>query len=314
MSHRQDGIEKVAKLLSVLGIELMMPIISKFDRDVVLEIHKAAKQNKNLTKSGALRIISEFNAITDTLVDLDSGIDSLLTEYDEAKLAESPEAMQRKLFVGFAKLDEQSSEKIYEIIKDEDAMYKVVILRQLSESKAQEIFNLMPLAEKASFTLEAESSGEITNEVLSVISNHIETKLEEILSEKKTNFDTAVSLASSLSEVELNELLDSLPEGTAAIIKANTLTFGDILAQQKKVIQKVFANFNGATIAAASAKLPTSELEKIYGCITSTKKEDVVYNLENFNKEDEKAIQTAQRDIVMEAKSLRSNGDIEIIK
>lgn len=314
MSNRTVGVERIAKLLSILGIELMMPIIKRLPRDVIIEIHEYLDKNKNLTKHEAVELLAEFNAITDILVDHESGTDSLLTEYDEAKMAESPEGAQKRMFVGFMKLDEQPIEKIFEIVKNEDPLYQVVILRQLSESKGQDIFKMMPIEAKKAFVLEAQTSEEIPTKVLTEISNYIENKLDEMLAVKRTNFDSAISFASTLNEDMLNELLESLPEDTAEIIRANSLTFGDILAQEKRTLQKVFANFTGSAIAAAVCNLDESALEKVYACITATKRDEVEYNIGNMDVNDAKRIGDAQRQIVLEAKNLRNSGEIEIIK
>ncbi|CAH7369092.1 Flagellar motor switch protein FliG [Vibrio chagasii] len=311
---KMDGTEKVAMLVKILGVSMMSPILKSLPRDAVEKIDKIVKADSAFLKADGVAILNEFNSIGNIIVAANNDI-SVIDEYDEALMADSPTgAGSKKVRVGFYMLAEQPTDVIYRIIKNEEPLYQVVILKQLKSKVAQDVFSLMSTDEQVAFTLEGKSSGEVNPEILELLSRTIETKIEEMLSVRKSNFDTVLNLASSMDDKSLDSLLEKLPEDIAEEVRAATVTFKDLLAQKDDVLQILLGSFGSATIALAMVNCTESEKEKIFGNVTDSKAGDIKYNLGEVDTNKVKDISNAQREIVLEAKSLQQKGDIEIVK
>lgn len=313
MTDNPDGIKKVAMLVKMLTPTMVMPIIKKLPRETVEEIDRLVKQDKTVIKGEGLEVLREFNAIGSIIVAPNHDA-SLIDEYDEALMADSPSAQNKKVHVGFYKLAEQKTDVIYRIIKDEQPISQVVVLRQLPTKVSQEVFSIMTTEEQVGVTLAGKTSGDISEDILERISRTFEEKIESMLSEKKTNFDIILNLASTLDDSGLEKLLSSLPEDLAEEIRAATLTFKDVLEQADIVLQKVLGNFGGGVIAAAIVPYDGDVHERVFANVTDSKREDIEYNLGEINPNQKKQITDAQREIVLEARALQQKGVIEIIK
>lgn len=316
MSNRPNdaGLSKIAIIAKIVGVELVSDVIKKFDRETVLLIEEKARSQTPLTIVDAVKAMREFNEIAETLAPTDNSVLSLSDTYDQAILADSPEARKSKKLVGFQQLDSQSPEKIADIIKKESPMEKAIILRQLSTPKAQEILGYYSAEEQAMILVEANTSKETDIKVLEQISAHIETRIEGMLTEEQTNYGAILNLATALSESSLESLLEKVPDNIANDIRANAITFSDILAQDKKVIQRIMGAMDTNTIAYAVCRLDQTNLEIVMSNISASKREDVQFALDEIDTSDDKAFEENQGKIIRSAKSLRESGDIVIIK
>ncbi|MDK9793917.1 FliG C-terminal domain-containing protein [Vibrio sp. D431a] len=308
-----EGVRKVAMLVKMLTPQMMTPITKHLPREVIEAIDKIVEEDKTVIKTEGLEVLREFNAIGSLIVAPAHEM-TLLDEYDEAKMAESPNAINKKVHVGFYKLAEQKPDVIYRIIKDEQPISQVVVLRQLPQKVSQDVFTNMSTDEQVAITLAGKTSGDISEEILESISRTFEAKIEEMLSEKKTNFDIILNLASTLDDIGLETLLAKLPDDLAEEIRSATLTFKDILAQTDSVLQQVFGNFGGAVIAAAIVPFDEELRERVFANVTDSKRENIEYSLGEIDPSKKKQINDAQREIVLEAKALQQKGTIEIVK
>lgn len=316
MNNRPNdaGLNKIAIIAKIVGVELVSDVIKRFDRETILLIEEKAKSQAPLTIVEAVKAMREFNEIAGKLAPTDNSVLSLSDTYDQAILADSPEARQSKKLVGFQQLDSQAPEKIADIIKKESPMEKAIILRQLSTQKAQEIMGYYPAKEQAMILVESNASKETDVKVLEQISAHIERRIEGMLTEEQTNYGAILNLATALSESSLDNLLEQVPEHIANDIRANAITFSDILAQDKKVVQRIMGAMDTNTIAYAVCRLGESNLEIVMSNISASKREDVQFALDEIDKSDDKAFEESQGKIIRSAKSLREAGDIVIVK
>lgn len=306
-------VEKVAMLVKMLTPALMMNVLKTLPREIVEKIDKHVKEDKTVIKEDGLKVLAEFNQTSGLIVATDL-YSSVIDEYDEALMADSPAHLNKKKLVGFRKLTEQSVATIFRIISEEEPLYQVVILKQLDQKTAQEVFSLMTTVQRIKFTLEAKYSGEIKTKVLIQISKTIEGRIEGIIAEKKSNFDAVLNLVAGIDDESLEEMLKELPPEIADEIKEATITFSDILNQAIPVIQVIFAQFNGGVIAKAISTSSEDKRNSILENLTGSKREETEYNLQDVDITKMKPILDAQREIVLEAKMMRDKGTIELIK
>lgn len=314
MAITENGIRKTAFLIDLLGRELIKDILNEMDRGVIARITAFDAESQNLTIYEATNILQEFIRVSKILVDSKVGTTSLLHEFDESRTSKSPDYLARKKYIGFVKLDEKPVEQIYEVLKNESTMYKVVYLRQLSESNATAVFHMLPPEEKVKFAIESESSGETPHEVLEEISNYLHDRLDEKLSDKQSNYDAMITLACSLGEAELNELLASLPKNIAEDVRANVVTFTDVLSQTEDILQQIVATFDAETLGLAACAESDEVKSKLLSCVSATKRGDVEDVFTDSDVNDIKAQEAAKRPIVALAKQLNDNGTIELVK
>ncbi len=314
MNITEAGIRKTAFLIELLGSGLVQDITNNMDRSVIAQIKSFNAEKQNLTTHEATKILNEFVTVSKILVDSDGSIADILNEWDENQIVKSPAYMQRKKFIGFVKLDEKTVEQIYEVIKNESTMYKVVILRQLSDQNAQEVFNMLEHSEKVRFALESQNSAETPLHVLEEISNHLHDTLEEKLTVKQTNYDKMITLACGLGEQDLNEFLAELPSDIAEDVRANVITFTDIMNQTNDILQQILAGFDAGTLAWASCAESEEVRAKLLTCVAATKRADVEDAITDSDTSDTKSQEAAKRQIVSAAKSMSENGSIEFVK
>ncbi len=309
-----EGLKKIAILIKIVGAPLVMNIIKGFDRETVEHIQDTVDNLPELTKIEAVKAMKEFNSIVDTLAPTDNSVVSLMAEYDDAILSDSPEARQKRRLVGFSQLDEQEVEKIVSIISNESSINKAVIIRQLSARKAQEVMSSITPKEQAAILSASHNSEEPPVEVLEKISAHIEKYIETMITDNPTNYAALVDLATTLSEKSLEALLEEVPENIAADIRANAITFSDVLSQAPKVIQRILGAMDTNTLAFAASRLEGDDLDLVMKNISATKREDVEFALNEVDKSDDKSFEDAQGRVVLSAKNLRDSGDILFVK
>lgn len=308
-----SGVKKIAMIVSIIGREKSLPILTKMPRSVVEEIDKEVKAIGTIVKPEALSIMKEYNKISNIIV-AGKNEGSLLDSYDDAKLSESPIEARKRKWIGFTKLSELPTEKILNLIKGESPLHQVVILNNMPDKVGKEVFSLMSKDEKVLFTIESSSSLTTDNETISIINDVIESKVDSLHEASKTNLDSALIYTSSMSDDDLEELLEALPEDLAQKIRDEVITFTNIISQSKETLTKILGTIDAQTLAHACANAKESEIEHIKECITTTKSEDFDYNISEMNRDDKKIINDAQAKIIIRAKEMNSADEIEIIK
>lgn len=310
MINNLTGVEKIAILIRAVGVTECAPLIKSLTKEQIEHVEAAAPAN-TLVKQQVIDVLSEFNKITNLVVG--GKQESLMDAYEELNYDSSGVRGNTRRMNGFKKLSSMPAGQVYELVKREMPIHQVVILLQLPQKLGGEVWAMMSAEERAVFTIESEDAAEASLEVLMDINAVLEERLSSSDEKSESNLEKIFGFTDGMEEDQLDEFIDKLPVEIAEKIRANVLTFSHVVEQDQKTMTAILASISTTNIAAAFCLLEESELTRIKGSLSTTKAQDVTYNIEKIiNKDDKKAISEAQRAIIFEAKKLQNEKTIEI--
>jgi flagellar motor switch protein FliG len=312
MKSDLTGIEKIAILIRVVGLKDCAPLLKGLSPEQVDMIEEASPTG-TLVKQQAIAVLSEFNKSANLVVGGQK--ESLMDAFDELNYENSGAATSGRRMNGFKKLSSMSAEAVYNVIKREMPIHQVIILLQMPQKLGVEVWAIMSPEEQAAFTIESEGAAEPSYETLVDINSALEERLNSASDKGESNLDKIFGFTDGMDEEQLEAFTSKLPEEIAEKIKANVLTFSHVAEQEENTLATILAGISTTNIANAFCLMEESDLERIKNALSTTKAQDVSYNIEKIvNKDDKKAISEAQRAVIFEAKRLQNEKTIEIIR
>lgn len=288
---QQDSVyRRVAKFLLLIGVNEAAKILPHLSAEQIDKITKEIVSIRNISTEESSLILAEFKGLLDKSRE-SGGMDTAREILEKTYGPQKAEEILNKAvpFSGgkpFDYLNDADSERIYYLLKDEVLAVKTLVLSHLVPKKAASVINYMPSEEKKEVMIRLVKLQPVSPEVLKRIDHAIHEKSLRQTSEKAENLDGRNALAQILKQMPVeseNQILSSLSQEDPDLsqdLRSRLFTIEDVIKADSKFIQNKLREMSDLDIAYLITGKTQEFIDKIFSCISSTRKEDVLQEIE----------------------------------
>ncbi len=313
MINKLNGIEKIALLIRTVGYDAVVPAIRNLHlpEEILNQIDLATPET--VSKNTGIELLREFNQSVALVVG--GKRESILDAIDDIGLGEGPNGRGGRKLNGFKKLAAMEPEAVLPFIVSEQPLHQATIMFQLPEKLSSTIFGMLDIEMQVAISEEADKAEKPAPETLLAINAVLEEQLANRDTDNTGNLERLLAFTDSMDEEYLNEFLSKLSPDIAEKIRANVITFSQIVSQSIDVLSDILSELSTNDIAFAFCQSDEATLEKLKSSLTTTKAQDVIFNIEKtINRDDKKSMLSAQKEVITTAKRLHKNETIELVR
>lgn len=277
---------RVAKFLLLIGEDEAAKILPHLAEKQIEKIIPEIASIRSVSKEEASVILAEFQSLLDNARQsggVETAREMLVKAYGEKR---ANEMMQKAVqFEGkkpFEYLNDADNERIYVLLKDENAGIQSLVLSYLEPKKAASVINLMKDEEKKEVVLRLAKMEPVSPEVIRRVDQAMHEKSLRQTTEKAENIDGRNALAQILKKMDVsaeNDILGYLSEGDPDLgqdLRSRLFTIDDVVNADDRFVQKKLQEMSEVDIAYLVAAKPDSFREKILSNISAGRRQEVL--------------------------------------
>ena len=319
------GVQKVAKLLVLLGEESTAKVFKMLEYDEVQDITREISLADSIEKDEAEALLEEvYNTYMAQEYIAKGGIEyakkvlSKSMPPDEARriidrLTKSLQTTSR--FTGLRNVDPSQLSKI---IENEHPQTIALIIGHLDPSRAAELLSALPEEIRSDVTLRLAALEEISPEVLTKIASVLDEKLESLSGLQTEEVGGVRMVAEILNRMDRStsqgvlEMIESNNPELAATIRDLMFVFDDILLLDDMGIREILKNVDRKALTMALKGTTDEMKEKFMRNMSERAQQLLVEEMDYLGPVRLKDVEAAQREIVEVVRGLDEEQVIQI--
>jgi flagellar motor switch protein FliG len=203
------------------------------------------------------------------------------------------------------------------LLHDEDPQTIAVVSSHMKPNQAAELLQSLPEEKMIEVAIGIATMEQTNKETLMQIEQHLNRKLQNLISNEQAQPDGIKTLVSILNNVKRNtektlfERLDEVDLDLSKEIKDNMFVFEDIIKLPQRSIAQLMGKITDNPMIAKALKTAPEELrEKIYAAVSSNRREAILEEAEALGPLRLADVEEAQQKIAAQVKEMEQAGEI----
>lgn len=277
---------RVAKFLLLIGEDEAAKILPHLSESQIEKIIPEIASIRTVDKDEAEVILAEFNSLLESSREsggVETAREMLVRAYGKERAEQMLEkAMPLKGKKPFEYLNDADSERVYLLLKDENAGVQTLVLSHLAPQKAASVINQMSAEEKKEIIVRLAKMEPISPEVIRRVDEGMHEKSLRQSSEKAENIDGRNALAQILKKMDIGaeqDIITYLSEEDPDLgldLRSRLFTMDDVIHADDRFIQKKLHEMKESDIAYLIAGKPEDFRNKILGNISAGRRTEVL--------------------------------------
>ena len=277
---------RVAKFLLLIGEDESAKILPHLSESQIEKIIPEIASIRTVDKDEAEVILAEFNSLLESSREsggVETAREMLVRAYGKERAEQMLEkAMPLKGKKPFEYLNDADSERVYLLLKDENAGVQTLVLSHLAPQKAASVINQMSAEEKKEIIVRLAKMEPISPEVIRRVDEGMHEKSLRQSSEKAENIDGRNALAQILKKMDIGaeqDIITYLSEEDPDLgldLRSRLFTMDDVIHADDRFIQKKLHEMKESDIAYLIAGKPEDFRNKILGNISAGRRTEVL--------------------------------------
>ena len=313
--------EKAAILLISLGEDLAGDILKQMPQRDAQRILNVASRMGRIDDGTVQSVLAEFQTLLSTLKTPLSGGPEAARKLLKSVFPASSSGSEVDKFVHetpqvFRDAENIESKILFQIIEREHPQTISVILSHLSPKKSGGVLGFFPQDQRTGILLRMASMKEVDNEAIQDIAASLESALDryhERSISQVGGIDKTAAILAAMGSTQRETLLSDLAErnpDAAAGIRAQLFAFEDIAKFDNADIEKILRKIPGADLEVALRRASDNLKNRIYGCMSERKAEQVRDNIASTKPIQTNKVEEAQRKIAQLASQMLTDGEL----
>lgn len=285
-SDGKDSVyRRVAKFLLLIGEDEAAKILPHLSEKQIEKIIPEIASIRTVDKDEAAVIMEEFNGLLNKAREqggLDTAREMLEKAYGKARADQMiKKAIPLEGKIPFVYLNDADSERVYQLLKDENPGVQTLVLSHLNPKKAASVINLMKPEEKKEVVMRLAKMGPVAPDVIRRVDQAMHEKSLSQTVEKAENIDGRNALAQILKKMDVgseNDILSYLSEDDPDLgqdLRSRLFTIDDVEKADDRFVQEKLREMSEVDIAYLLAGKPDSFREKILSNISAGRRAEV---------------------------------------
>ena len=319
------GVQKVAKLLVLLGEETTAKVFKMLAYDEVQEITREISLADSIDKDEAEALLEEvYNMYMAQEYIAQGGI-----EYAKKVLSKSMPPDEARRIIDrltktlqttgrFTSLRNVDPSQLSKIIENEHPQTIALVIGHLDPSRAAELLSALPEEIRSDVTLRLAALEEISPEVLTKIGSVLDEKLESLSGLQTEEVGGVRMVAEILNRMDRStsrgvlEMIESNNPELAATIRDLMFVFDDILLLDDMSIREILKNVDRKALTMALKGTTDEMKEKFMRNMSERAQQLLVEEMDYLGPVRLKDVEAAQREIVEVVRGLEEEQVIQI--
>lgn len=277
---------RVAKFLVIIGENEAAKILPHLSEAQIEKIVPEIASIRTIDKDEAAVIMAEFNGLLNKARQ-SGGVETAREILSKAYGKDKADEMIRKTMPmegkkPFDYLEDSDSERIYQLLKDENPGIQSLVLSHLEPKKAAAVINEMKPEEKKEVVLRLAKMEPVSPEMLRRIDNGMHEKSLNLTTEKAENIDGRNALVQILKKMDVSAesgILATLAEDNPELehdLRNRLFTMEDVIKADDRFLQEKLREISEIDIAYLVAGKSNDFRDKILNNISSGRRSEVL--------------------------------------
>ncbi|MBU2621875.1 MAG: flagellar motor switch protein FliG [Proteobacteria bacterium] len=323
-TKRMTGLQKSAILLMAMGEEFTASFFKKVDENTIKKIGRYMSKISSVPPDLLNSVVDEMAQSYEKGRSLNVSGKSFLKQVVDKSSGESAVRVAFKSIeresenTPFSELSYLPAKSVMNVFKNEHPQTVALVLSNLPQDKAAEIFCLFPDEIKADLALRILQIGEVQNDVIRDLDEIIKNEINSLGTSSTKKFNGVDALASILNEVDgkteksIMSYIEKEDGELAEKIRQKMFLFEDLLKVDDKGFREIMKNINNDIIIKALKTASDDMKQKIFKNLSERAAEMLKEELEVLGPVRLKEVEENQQLIIKAAKKLEAEGKIVI--
>ena len=277
---------RVAKFLLLIGEDEAAKILPHLSEKQIEKIIPEIASIRSVSDEEAVVIMEEFNTLLENAKQSggpETAREMLTKAYGKDRANEMlKKAMPAQTKKPFEYLDDEETEKISLLLKDENVGVKSLVLSHLAPQKAAAVIKAMDEDSRKEVVLRLAKMEPVSPEILKRVDHAMYEKSKTVTTEKAENIDGRNALAQILKKMDSgaeSDILKSLSAEDPDLgydLKKRLFTLEDVIAADDKFVQAQLRELSDEDIAYLIAAKTDEFRSKILDNISNSRRNEVL--------------------------------------
>ena len=277
---------RVAKFLLLIGEDEAAKILPHLSEQQIEKIVPEIASIRSVDKDEADEILKEFDSLLEkakTSGGVETAREMLVKAYGKERADQMlSKAVKYEGRHPFEYLNGADSERVYLLLKDENAGIQSLVLSHLEPKKSASIINLMTPEEKKEVVLRLAKMEPVDSDLVMRVDEAMHQKSLKQTTEKAENLDGKNALAQILKRMDAGaekDILDYLSEDNPDLgqdLRRRLFTMEDVVKSDDRFVQEKLREMSEHDIAYLIAAKPDDFRDKILKNISSGRRDEVL--------------------------------------
>lgn len=282
---KESVYRRVAKFLLLIGEDEAAKILPHLSEKQIEKIIPEIASIRSVDEDEAAVILEEFQTLLENAKKSggpETAREMLTKAYGQDRAEEMlKKAMPASNKKPFEYLNDEDTEKIKLLLKDENVGVKSLVLSHLVPQKAADVIKQMDDEEKKEVMLRLAKMEPVSPEILKRVDHAMQEKSKTLTTEKVENIDGRNALAQILKKMDSGteeDIIKSLSAEDPDLgydLKKRLFTLDDVIAADDKFVQETLREFSDEELAYLVAAKSDDFRAKIFDNISHARKNEV---------------------------------------